>query len=141
MERLTTKHDGDCVPKGLCTVDGFGKIYDVSPCNIYCDETCSKCVIQKCFDKLAYYEDLEEQGLLLKLKCKIGDTIYSSYLYKYTGRIEEAKVIRITRHLDESVSYLVENKSRIYTVEEKDLGKIYFLTKAEAEKALKEMKE
>lgn len=29
-------------------------------------------------DKLGYYEDAEEQGLLLKLPCKIGDTIYQT---------------------------------------------------------------
>lgn len=27
-------------------------------------------------DKLATYEDAEEQGLLLKLPCKVGDTVY-----------------------------------------------------------------
>ena len=29
-----------------------------------------------CFTKLAEYEDLEEQGLLLRLSCKVGDTVY-----------------------------------------------------------------
>ena len=33
--------------------------------------------LSEAFDKLAHYEDLEEQGLLLKLPCKVGDTIYS----------------------------------------------------------------
>ena len=28
-------------------------------------------------EKLAEYEDLEEQGLLLRLPCKVGDTVYS----------------------------------------------------------------
>ena len=27
-------------------------------------------------NKLAHYEDLEEQGLLLKLPCKVGDTVW-----------------------------------------------------------------
>ena len=27
-------------------------------------------------EKLADYEDVEEQGLLLRLKCKVGDTVY-----------------------------------------------------------------
>lgn len=30
----------------------------------------------KVLQKLADYEDLEEQGLLLKLPCKVGDVIY-----------------------------------------------------------------
>lgn len=33
-------------------------------------------IVDKCFNKLANYEDLEEQGLLLKLPCKVGDTVY-----------------------------------------------------------------
>lgn len=28
------------------------------------------------FEKLAYYEDLEEAGLLIKLPIKVGDTVY-----------------------------------------------------------------
>lgn len=31
----------------------------------------------KAVDKLAAYEDADEQGLLLKLPCKVGDTVYS----------------------------------------------------------------
>ena len=27
-------------------------------------------------EKLKYYEDAEEQGLLLRLQCKVGDTVY-----------------------------------------------------------------
>ena len=34
-------------------------------------------LIEQCFNKLAEYEDLEEQGLLLRLPCKVGDTVYS----------------------------------------------------------------
>lgn len=37
---------------------------------------CSKCGLEKAFEKLADYEDLEEQGLLLELPCKVGDKIY-----------------------------------------------------------------
>lgn len=31
---------------------------------------------QQLIDKLAYYEDLEEQGRLVILPCKVGDTVY-----------------------------------------------------------------
>lgn len=36
-----------------------------------CVEICEK------LDKLADYEDKQEQGLLLELPCKVGDTVYS----------------------------------------------------------------
>ena len=29
--------------------------------------------------RLAEYEDLEEQGLLLRFPCKVGDTVYTIY--------------------------------------------------------------
>ena len=32
--------------------------------------------VDKLAKKLAEYEDLEEQGLLLRLPCKVGDTLY-----------------------------------------------------------------
>ena len=31
------------------------------------------------YEKLRKYEDVEEQGLLLKLPCKVGDTVYALY--------------------------------------------------------------
>lgn len=34
-------------------------------------------------DKLAEYEDMEEQGLLLKLPCKCGSTVYKIDSIKY----------------------------------------------------------
>lgn len=34
-------------------------------------------------EKLAKYEDMEEQGLLIKLPCKVGDTVYE---IKWTTR-------------------------------------------------------
>lgn len=42
-----------------------------------CDDDCAKCLHDmKAWNKLAEYEDLEENGLLLKLPCKIGDRVY-----------------------------------------------------------------
>lgn len=38
-------------------------------------------------EKLATYEDLDEQGLLLKLPCKFGDTIYRIYENKHTDPV------------------------------------------------------
>lgn len=32
---------------------------------------------QKVYDKLAAYEDAEEQGLLVRLPCKVGDTVWT----------------------------------------------------------------
>lgn len=49
-------------------------------CSSYCDN-CSQgagnCkTVKNMIKKLANYEDLEEQGLLVRLPCKVGDTMY-----------------------------------------------------------------
>ena len=49
-----------------------------------CGEFCDNCptgtaycrTMKKMIRKLAAYEDLEEQGLLVRLPCKVGDIVY-----------------------------------------------------------------
>ena len=91
-----------------------------------------KSKLKEAMEKLARYEDLEEQGLLLKLPCKVGDTIYrieDGYMYDFKAntievRKENGKYIFCIAYMD-------------YKTE--DFGKTVFLTQAEAEKALAEM--
>ena len=116
----------------------IGKYADVIEMgNLMCREVCAThscddCSIQRVFEKLAHYEDLEEQGLLLKLPCKVGETIYSVE-YNYRAEIVERTV----------VSFEITKKD-IWVYGECDkfiggLGKTVFGTKEEAEAKLKEM--
>ena len=68
--------------------------------------------------KLKDYEDLEEQGLLLKLPCKVGDTVY---LIKSDGKV-------VPRTADMQFLGMLWD----------DYGKEWFLTQEEAEEKLKE---
>ena len=70
--------------------------------------------------KLADYEDLEEQGRLIKLPCKVGDTVY---LIKNSEKIVERKADMMF------IGVLWE-----------EFGKEWFPTKAEAEAKLKELR-
>lgn len=45
--------------------------------------------------KLAHYEDLEEQGRLIELPCKIGDTVYGHFQCYDGKEIRECKIIGI----------------------------------------------
>ena len=73
---------------------------------------------------LANYEDLEEQGLLLKLPCKIGDTVY----YIEDGEICELVVYSYDiRPLQKFVRSC--NGTRLNF---KQFGKTAFLTREEA---------
>lgn len=87
--------------------------------------------------KLAEYEDLEEQGLLVRLPCKIGDTVWVLF---DTNIIEECIVLSI--RLGEKDDTIYFKNGSCYTVWDKNyFDKKFFLTKAEAEEALKKMEE
>ena len=102
---------------------------------------------RKIIERLAEYEDLEEQGLLLRLPCKVGDTVWDNdygkpCAYTITGfsfgtgedYIDEPVSLR------EVVCYYSNYSGSItgsFAVSE--IGKTVFLTKEEAEQKLKEM--
>ena len=76
-------------------------------------------------DKLAEYEDLEEQGKLLKLPCAVGDMVYVLRLDNTAYMMNNEKVWEI-----------VEDKFEIFHFD--SIGKTVFLTREDAEAALKE---
>ena len=77
-------------------------------------------------DRLADYEDAEEQGLLLRLPCKVGDTVYTIHS------------VSPNRH----VICQIDNVDKFFlmlSVSEERFEKTVFLTQEEAEQALKRM--
>lgn len=132
MERLTQTSD-----KG-----GVAFTFDL-------DVTCQPSEMKKILkiaEKLKEYEDLEEQGLLLRLPCKVGDTVY----YISEGFIEPCSVetIFLVDYMDENgncsnmaeIHYDREDCPYVSTdIYFTDIGKTVFLTQTEAEQKLKEM--
>ena len=109
-----------------------------------------KCPVLRIFDKLAYYEDLEEQGRLIVPPCKVGDTVYYiNTFYQKNPIITKCEVdaLHITSGKNQlghkKPSYaLVRNasmKSLSTRIKFEDFGKTVFLTKEEAEEKLKEL--
>lgn len=101
-------------------------------CNTLCMEDCDHCwhlgIIR---EKLARLEDLEEQGRLITLPCKIGDTVYG--IRRFHGD-------RIVRAGTVSEMYFNQNMKLIIVI--KNLcrgcwGRQIFETREEAEAALK----
>ena len=91
---------------------------------------------QKIVQKLSEYEDLEEQGLLLRLPVPIGTTVYKfEPLAKGTKRYIKTTITRY-EVFDDSIWFTFANGLG-RNIE--DFGKYVFLTQAEAEKKLKEM--
>ena len=103
----------------------------------------------QCFEKLAEYEDLEEQGLLLRLPCKVEETVYCIY-ERYTkcseyGQVLEEYSCQGCECLEcDSHKELYVQSQKAYSLDWivsnlKRFGKIVFLTQEEAEQKLKEM--
>ena len=86
--------------------------------------------------KLKYYEDLEEQGRLVKLPCKKGDTVYN---ITWWDDVQE-KVLVKGKSYYRTVHKNKVTKSTFSYLDIDEFGKTVFLTKAEAEAKLKELR-
>lgn len=110
--------------------------------------------ILKLAQKLYEYEQAEEQGLLLRLPCKVGDDVYqipSEVNYKLNviskhgenNRVYHQKVARIV--IEDGHWYMECDKDREYGTGRICLDTFFketwFLAKEEAEQALAKMKE
>lgn len=106
----------------------------------------------KVAEKLATYEDLEEQGLLVRLPVKIGDDIYkipskANYDlnvlngYKANNRVYHQKAYSIV--FSQSGWFVQCDKDSIHVPNvicvDVEYGKTWFLTREEAEKKLEEI--
>lgn len=124
MERLTERYD--ITPDGES--DAWVKQHDyISAAQKLCD-----------------YEDLEEQGLLVRLPCKIGDTVYR------VNAGAKQPIIPMTVSEIHFLCYKNERAVRFDAIGKEDMGescyrledigRIVFLTREEAEKKLEEIK-
>lgn len=83
-------------------------------------------------DKWRKYKYLEEQGRLVKLPCKVGDTVYVIVAEK----ISVQKIQRATIDSEERIEFCTKRIGFALF----DIGKTVFLTKSEAEAKLKELR-
>lgn len=110
-----------------------------------CEPDCEE--IDAVYRKLKDYEDLEEQGKLIKLPCKVGDKVYlisENFIEPCT-----VETIFVSDYVDEArnpcnmaeISYDREDcpyvSQEIYFT---DICKTVFLTKEEAEAKLEELR-
>lgn len=103
----------------------------------------------KVYFKLKDYEDLEGQGRLVKLPCKVGDTLYKIIVDKYTKCSLHDKEFSLNceyceEKCDSKAIYVIKDFT-VFDMNEiifymKSIGKTVFLTKAEAEAKLKELR-
>lgn len=145
MERLTERYKDSIVNTVLIKECGDKLCKDICD-DIECD--CSKCELEKALEKLADYEDLEEQGLLVRLPDDLKKKVYRiTYEYTECSNFGETKNncenYNCNRDCDSQKRfYIVENRLEfmLFCNYYHELGKTVFLTHEEADKKLEEMK-
>lgn len=117
---------------------------------------CIKCAeehmqLVKWLEELKSYKDLEEQGLLVKLPCKVGDMVWDNdfgypesyeikaFSYGYCDSYVEPGI-----GIEDEIIFYYENYTHSISITGafpmSEIGKTVFLTREEAEKKLEEMK-
>lgn len=144
MERLTmTDSEMDEIRQYAGNFDCPIKAEDDSTTQNFCDRVCDEfqkdCPFAKVGLKLKAYEDAEENGLLIHLPCRVGDTVYIlagcfGTFYEedicdgfYVGR-DGVLQVKVLNNKGNHGTYGV-------------MGKTVFLTREEAEQTLKQMGE
>ena len=112
-----------------------GNFCDIALCaEAHCTEPCSQ---RKTWERLKEYEDAEAEGRLIVLPCKVGDTVYAVDGDEESEWIDEYEVkyfycsSRGVNRIYATCGTLTKN------FRPKRIGKEYFLSREEAEAALK----
>lgn len=138
MERLTLneaiKHAKEVADMNYNDAEKFDSNDSVEN---YMKANCIKCAeeheqLAEWLEELKSYKDLEEQGLLVRLPCKVGDTMYD--IVGKPLRIVEHKVDAF--HIDKKGFHLQIING---VLEKKQEAKVYF-SREEAVNKLEEMK-
>lgn len=99
------------------------------------DSTISKDII-KYLEELERYKIAEQQGLLVKLPCKIGDAIY---------RMTPETLVPITRDIIMQITicdgFILLHGEVISEIDTAEIGETAFLSMEEADRKLKELTE
>ena len=116
----------------------------------HCEERidCSECgkehkQLAEWLGKLKHYEDLEAQGRLIEMPCYVGDIMYANYSMQgwymhRKNRPYEAKVVFVGINGVDNFMNVELGEGKMLQFRFSDIGKKVFLTKSEAEAALKE---
>ena len=136
MERLTRVFEEDnqkyvCIDVcGKKCTEGYDVCHDCKP-------------FTEVMKKLAEYEDLEEQGLLLKLPCEVEEKLYCVFSPPHPANPSDKGKWFMGEFEVARFHYGIKGLSiEMYgygIIKESEIGKTVFLTKEEAEEKLKEM--
>ena len=134
MERLTERIK--ILQKDDLIVYTNGKYKDTIPAEMTNDD------IRAVLKKLADYEDLEEQGLLVRLPCKVGAEVFCYFPGDSHYTKCQIEKIEIRPTIFGKICYFAEpvaQRGCSFRYFDNEFGKTVFLTREEAEKRLEEI--
>ena len=95
-----------------------------------------------CVEKLAEYENAEDEGRLVVLPCKVGQDLFGIYNRTIIDGYADGYLLEKTSvhsDADHWIWLQDKNSKNYWKVSFDEIGKTVFLTREKAEKALKEM--
>ena len=138
MERLTRRINNN----KITAIKGHGCNYSAH--SFDCQDNEGRNKLRAALEKLADYEDLEEQGLLLKLPIPLNTTVYTIYTkqwcYYYDNCMEDIEYKCMNGEFCDNQKvrhYLHIEKFSVPMIN--FINKTVFLTREEAENRLKEL--
>lgn len=126
---------------GMCRICEFKKaLSDVKTLSGMYEKLNSQEVSE--YHRLKEYEDLEEQGKLMKRPCAVGDTVYTNcstqgWYFRKEDRPYAAKIVFIGLNGIDDYINIDFGDGHMLQFKFSDIGKAVFLTREEAEAALK----
>lgn len=97
-------------------------------------------------EKVSKYGTAEEDGRLMVLPCKVGQCVYtnhsmSGWYMRKSERPYLGRVVFVGLNAEDPYFNIILGEGKMLQYKFSDIGTTVFLTKEEAEKALKEMEE
>lgn len=136
LEERLNKVYGDCDGLLLRVVSMLEKHPNIGIAN---NTLKSRLLTDEDVDKWEKYKQLEEQGRLVKLPCRVGDTVYGISMGKIITLIVNEISIFCMKG-EKIINAKCQNDDAFRNYVEREFGKTVFLTKSEAEAKLKELR-
>ena len=140
LEERLNKVYGDCDGLLLSVIEALEKHSSIDIAN---KTLKSRLLTDEDVDKWEEYKQLEEQGRLVKLPCKVGDVVY----FAHHDRVISSEVFSAKYHAEaENHGVFIRERLTIDVegvpaeIDFCDIGKRVFLTRDEAEAKLKELR-
>ena len=122
--------------------DDMGQFDRYAPKSPNIEINCGGDDFQNIIDKLAKYETAEDEGRLVALPCKVGDTVWMVHqrlTSTVNNVISKMTVTELRGNRLNPIWFVIDGEYGRTSFHPSEIGKTVFLTREEAEKALKEM--